>query len=190
MTSREKILAAVKKNQPEEQPLPGLNFTAPADGVLEKFVSVLNAIGGAAHLVSGYNEVQQIIEKEYDTGKRIISLVPQLPGGMPDAGADPHSFEDVELLIISAPLAVAENAAVWITGEMIQHRVLPFITQNLAVIISRDSIVPLMQQAYEQIGDADYGFGLFIAGPSKTADIEQSLVLGAHGSRTMRVFIL
>jgi L-lactate dehydrogenase complex protein LldG len=47
-----------------------------------------------------------------------------------------------------------------------------------------------MHQAYEQISSADYGFGVFLAGPSKTADIEQSLVLGAHGARGLVVFLV
>ncbi|MNW08326.1 Lactate utilization protein C [compost metagenome] len=47
-----------------------------------------------------------------------------------------------------------------------------------------------MHEAYQKIADSVYGFGTFIAGPSKTADIEQSLVLGAHGPKNMTVFIL
>jgi L-lactate dehydrogenase complex protein LldG len=47
-----------------------------------------------------------------------------------------------------------------------------------------------MHQAYERIGNQEYGFGTFIAGPSKTADIEQSLVLGAHGARGLTVFLM
>ena len=47
-----------------------------------------------------------------------------------------------------------------------------------------------MHHAYDRIAQAEYPFGLFLAGPSKTADIEQSLVLGAHGSRSMTVFLL
>jgi L-lactate dehydrogenase complex protein LldG len=79
---------------------------------------------------------------------------------------------------------------VWLREDDLRERVLPFIAKNLAVIIDRRAIVPTMHEAYQTIGYADYGFAAFIAGPSKTADIEQSLVLGAHGAITMRVFIL
>jgi L-lactate dehydrogenase complex protein LldG len=57
-------------------------------------------------------------------------------------------------------------------------------------VISKDALVPTMAQAYAQIGNADYSYGAFISGPSKTADIEQSLVIGAHGPRSLSVFIL
>jgi L-lactate dehydrogenase complex protein LldG len=58
------------------------------------------------------------------------------------------------------------------------------------VVISAERIVPTLHEAYEIIGTGDYGFGAFIGGPSKTADIEQALVLGAHGPLSMTVFIL
>lgn len=66
----------------------------------------------------------------------------------------------------------------------------PFIAQYLAIIVNKKDIIPTMHQAYERIGNQEYGFGTFIAGPSKTADIEQSLVLGAHGARGLIVFLL
>ena len=74
--------------------------------------------------------------------------------------------------------------------EQLPSRVLPFIAQQLAVIIKKESIVATMHDAYDVIADTNYGYAAFIAGPSKTADIAQSLVLGAHGPKTMTVFIL
>lgn len=192
MNSREKILAAIKNNQPAQSGLPELqSFLKPDTEVLEKYINVLTAIGGVANVVNSYAEIENIIRQEYKEAQRIISLCKELsiPG---EAGrdADAHELETVGLAVIPAQFGVAENGAVWVTDNILPQRVLPFITQQLAVIIKKENIVPTMHHAYKNIGNTDYGFGVFIAGPSKTADIEQSLVLGAHGPKTMRVFIL
>jgi L-lactate dehydrogenase complex protein LldG len=92
--------------------------------------------------------------------------------------------------VTASSLGVAENGSVWIKDEQFLSRVLPFITQQLAVVIKKENIVATMHDAYDVIANTEYGYAAFIAGPSKTADIEQSLVLGAHGSKTMTVFIL
>ena len=47
-----------------------------------------------------------------------------------------------------------------------------------------------MLDSYQLIHNTDYGYGVFISGPSKTADIEQSLVIGAHGAGSLTIFIL
>jgi L-lactate dehydrogenase complex protein LldG len=138
-------------------------------------------------------EVKQVLLKEHSSAKRVVSAFPQF-SDMAEVsvapGTGPHSLADVDLAILPAQFAVAENGALWVSDEQLPLRVLPFICQHLALVVPLESILPLMHQAYEVIGAQEYGFGTFIAGPSKTADIEQSLVLGAHGSRTLSVFLL
>lgn len=97
----------------------------------------------------------------------------------------PHELENVELAILPAYFAVAENGACWLTEALLPERVLPFITQHLILIVNKADVLPTMHEAYKNIGQQHYGYGAFIAGPSKTADIEQSLVLGAHGARSI-----
>ncbi len=193
MNSREKILEAVLKNQPQTSPLPDISmFKGDNNDTVQKYIDIFKTIGGAAYLVDDIAAVKALINEKYDFTKRIITTLPELTdiAELISPSIDPHNYEDVELAVIKAHFAVAENGAVWLTEEVMGQRIIPYICQHLAVIVSAESIVPTLHEAYEQIGMGDYGFGGFIGGPSKTADIEQALVLGAHGPLTMTVFII
>jgi len=196
MSSRGNILNAVKASQPDYTPLPQMDYPGNKNtgevNLQEKFAASLTAIGGKAEIVSTMQDSRDYIQK-LDKGKRSITTVPmlddlleQISSGLPSA----QSLQDVDYAVIEAGIAVAENGAVWVTEEGLGIRALPFICQHLIAIIRVENIVPDMHQAYEMIGSRQYGFATFIAGPSKTADIEQSLVLGAHGPRSMTVLIV
>jgi L-lactate dehydrogenase complex protein LldG len=192
MNSREKILAAVRSSQPQGSVLPEIDsFKKESSGLIEKYVLVLESIGGKAYQVKSYDEIREFVRNNFPQAKRIVTTCTELTGiDTVNISEDPHLLENIDLAILTSELGVAENAAVWVTEDMIRERVLPFISQYLAVIIKKENIVATMHHAYEKIADADYGFGAFIAGPSKTADIEQSLVLGAHGPKGMTIFIM
>lgn len=193
MNSREKILEAVLRNQPPPSPLPDIGvFTGSTHDPVERYMDVFKTIGGSAFAVESIDEVKALVNETFDTAKRTVTTLHELSGNFEllSAAADPHAYEDVELAIIRAHFAVAENGAVWLTEEVMGHRIIPYICQHLAVIVYADTIVATLHEAYAKIGEGDYGFGGFIAGPSKTADIEQALVLGAHGPLTMTVFII
>lgn len=192
MTSRAQILAKVQAHQPEAQPLPADLLTVfPAENPVEAFATILTNIGGNYIDVKDYTGVKNYITTHF-SGQRIISTLPEL-SDLSEQGwenQDPHTYANVDLAVISAHFGVAENAALWITEDLMHQRAVPFICQQLAVVMYKKDIVQTMHDAYDKIGTADYGFGSFIAGPSKTADIEQSLVLGAHGPKGMTVFAL
>ena len=107
---------------------------------------------------------------------------------------DPHDLEDVDFAILPGEFGVAENGAVWLTDAALKHRAICFIPQHVALVIRagadpNDVLVDNMHDAYKRLSFDGPGFGLFMSGPSKTADIEQSLVIGAHGPRSLTVFV-
>ncbi|KQB42021.1 Lactate utilization protein B/C [Flavobacterium daejeonense] len=194
MSSRDSILNKIKNNQPSAiNELPDLSTIGLEKfDVIETYKTVLKGIGGFCEEVSSLDEVKAYVKEHYSKDKRIISTLSEF-GDIAEINwtdDDPHTLEDVDLNIVKAHFGVAENSALWVTDAILGQRVSTFITQYLAIIVNKKDILPTMQQAYERIGDLDYGFGTFIAGPSKTADIEQSLVLGAHGARGLTVFLM
>ena len=193
MTTREKILEAVLKNQPEATALPDTSmFKGTGNDLVQKYMDIFKTIRGPCFLADTIDSVKTLINEKFDLSKRIVTTLSELSDRFEliSGTVDPHSYNDIEVAIIKAHFSVAENGAVWLTEEVMGQRIIPYICQHLAVIVYAESIVPTLHEAYEKIGTGDYGFGGFIGGPSKTADIEQALVLGAHGPLTMTVFII
>jgi len=194
LNSRELIIERAAKNKPEQSALPDISlFEKKNKGDLSAFSTVLKNIGGSVHLIHNLEELMLIVMEKHAKDSRFYSPIEEIQkliNQAPDNLNDGHDLENVELAIIKAHFAVAENGAVWVTDDLMGNRALPFICQHLAVIITENDIVPTMHEAYRQPSLNNYNYGSFIAGPSKTADIEQSLVLGAHGPKSMTVFVI
>ncbi|MEM9258070.1 MAG: LUD domain-containing protein, partial [Bacteroidota bacterium] len=159
--------------------------------------------GNAADLLATFTEVltgskAAVIQREalvtyvqthFSDAKTIVSTVAEVKGTLDlENVQDPLELAGVDLAVITGRLGVAENGAIWVTEEEAVVRVLPFITQHL-IIVMEGPLVPTMHEAYPLAKVGESGFGVFIAGPSKTADIEQSLVIGAHGPRSLVVVL-
>ncbi len=193
MSSREQILSNIKKNQPDYQELNiNFKFESVYENLYEKFSEILHFVGGKALEVSSYQEIKDDVRQHYQGVTNIATTIDEL-SELADFSlniSDPHELEMLNLAIIKGDFAVAENAAIWVSEKQLSHRALPMITQYLAIIIHKSDILTNMHRAYERVKVDETGFGTFISGPSKTADIEQSLVIGAHGARSLVVYVL
>lgn len=193
MSARENILNAIKSNQPSLVTLPEINLNRVIhfeDRYLQ-FKTILQNIGGVAKMASNLDEIKKIIENDKLDNLFVIDLLSNLSEEDRQKITMPaFELEKLEKVYIRSSLAVAENGAVWITESQMQNRLLPFISQNLILVIEKNDIVDTMHDAYNKIDTTKVEFGVFIAGPSKTADIEQSLVIGAHGARTTTVYVI
>jgi L-lactate dehydrogenase complex protein LldG len=198
MSSKAAILASINL-----QPIPALDLPPPiaqplrfADS-LQQFSDVLKMIGGQAIRAADLAEVQRLLleQEVVQAAQQIVNVVPGLdfpPQKLLalESLADPHQLERVDVAILRGVFPVAENGAVWCTDEWTKHRVVYFLSQHLILVVPAKSIVHNMHEAYERLAFEQPGFGMFLAGPSKTADIEQSLVIGAHGARSLTVYLV
>ncbi len=210
--SKAQILAAIRRARPPAVELPPVDrpWTEYADR-RQQLAQVIKAVGGVVVSVRDVAELNDQLPAlpAYAEAKHIGSLVPGV--GRPNVDlatvATPHDLAELDLAILPGQFAVAENGAVWVTDDDLPHRVVYFLAQHLILVVPAAEIVDNMHAAYERLAAAlprqdaaaidsrpilgrNPGFGAFISGPSKTADIEQSLVIGAHGARSLTVFLL
>ena len=194
MSAREKILQAIAANKPATVNLPEINrvhITNYAEPVV-KFIATLESIGGKVYELSGISQLESRINEEVGKGNLIINTIDGLTVRVTGIGnSEPAvELEPVYTTYLRGALGVAENGAVWISESQMKNRLLPFICQHLVIVLEKAKIVSTMQHAYATINTFEEGFGVFLAGPSKTADIEQALVIGAHGARSLTVLLL
>jgi L-lactate dehydrogenase complex protein LldG len=186
MSSREQILGKIKRVTKADSPLPDIPDFEFAGEIKERFVQSIQGNKG---------EVIDVADLEVFLKSNGFSKIISLAKGLEQLSTrtlpdNPHELADLEVAVIQGQFGVAENGAIWLTDADLGLRALPFITEHLVIVLSEDSLVSNMHEAYKRIGEQHSGFGLFIAGPSKTADIEQSLVIGAHGARSLRVVLV
>lgn len=155
-----------------------------------QFAEMLTSVGGRCLFLQSDGELSLRLQEHpaYSSAKKVVSRVAGIAGNVDlDAVTDPHDLEDVDFAVLPAHFGVAENGAVWITDEGIKQRAVYFIVQHLVLVLDARQIVHNMHEAYQRLQWGERGFGAFLSGPSKTADIEQSLVIGAHGPRSLTV---
>ncbi|MCQ2255739.1 MAG: LUD domain-containing protein [Bacteroidaceae bacterium] len=195
MSSKDLILGTLRKNVRETYDMPDLSFKKLTfDDPVAEFIKQVTTTAGAKLMeIKPGDDLNAKIREAYPNAKVIASNLPGINAQKnPDEVAEAQELDGTDLGVIEGGVACAENACVWVPMNM-KQKAICFISEFLVIIVSKKNIVSNMHDAYkalEQMGETSkYGFGTFISGPSKTADIEQSLVYGAQAACGVTIFL-
>lgn len=193
MSSKEEILAKIRQNTQTRYEKPNVAYMdrLTYSDQIKQFCNISKGVGGRALVLGEGEDVNDIIRDAYPDAKRIASVWPEITCATfnPDELEDPRELDGTEVAVIRGEIGVAENGAVWIP-QVEKHKAVYFISEKLVILLDRNKIVDTMYDAYRELERKDFGFGTFISGPSKTADIEQALVMGAHGAKGVLVILV
>ena len=191
MSSRDDILGRIRKNQPPPQPLPPVPaFGAPTGSVLERFKAALVRMGGKLAAAPGDGDLDALIRQLFPDAKIVCSATPEVLGNLPlDRVKGPGELDAVDVGVVRAVYGVAETGSVWLTEKEFRVNTLGFLAQHLVVLLDPGRIVGNLHHAYRERAQFDARYGVFMTGPSATADIEGVLIHGAQGIRTLTVVL-
>jgi L-lactate dehydrogenase complex protein LldG len=215
MSSRDIILASVRNNLPQpavplpenieidqkgtepgyKQPLTSIpevqRSSHVGEAILGYFRRELEVMGGRSFEVADATAAKAKVAELFPTAKVICSAVPEVPGTKNlEAALDPHDLNDVDVGVVRSRIGVAEAGAVWLTEADLVVNALGVLSQHLVVLLDPAAIVETMHDAYGQIDLTASSYGVFMAGPSATGDIEGVIIHGAQGARSMTVLLL
>jgi L-lactate dehydrogenase complex protein LldG len=106
--------------------------------------------------------------------------------------ARPSNGDD-KLGITGAFCALAENGTLMLLSGADTHATTSLLPENHVAIVPASRIVRSMEDAWDLLRQEHAGLPRqvnFVSGPSRTADIEMTLVLGAHGPFRVHVIIV
>jgi L-lactate dehydrogenase complex protein LldG len=217
MNAREAILASVRRNLPKpsvplpDAPriarqkvvaclghsgnlhgLPRVEHSANEEGAaVSNFKKQLKGMGGRSFEVADAAEARAKVAELFPTAKVVCSTVPEVPGNRRlESGGDPRLLNDVDVGVIRSTLGVAEAGAVWLTQNELLVNALGVLSQQLVVLLDPEAIVETMHDAYDHINLRASPYGVFMAGPSATGDIEGVIIHGAQGARSLTVLLM
>lgn len=163
-----------------------LNIEEEKSGKVDRFKESLIQVGGVFFEINEKSEFNAFIDEYFPNAENFMKK------DVREKYAQKYPIKklaELKTIIIEGQFGIAENGAIWIDDHNLSHRLIPFVCEELIIYLNSKQIVEDMHQAYSKLKNHETGFGVFISGPSKTADIEQNLVYGAHAAKKLIVVL-
>ena len=188
---KEELFDKLRRNTREQFDMPDLTINAiKYPDTVKQFIEMSKTVGGKVKCIKKDDDVNKVIRELYPDAKVFASNVPGIEADLnPDTVAEAKDLNGTDVGILQGELGVAENGCVWVPQTM-KEKAVCFISEELVIMLDKKNIVDNMHEGYKRIRVPELGYGCWISGPSKTADIEQALVMGAQAARGVTVLLI
>lgn len=191
--NKEELFQKLRANTREQYDMPDMNIQGISyPDPFKQFAEMTKTVGGNIVEAKEGDDINVLIKSLYPEAKTFASNLPYITIAQknPDTVVEAKDLDGTDVGIVEGRIGVAENGCVWIPQTM-KEKAVCYISEYLVIILKKSDIVNNMHEAYKRITfDPQYNFGAFISGPSKTADIEQALVMGAQAARGVTVIVV
>jgi len=202
-SARQEILEKLRKvtlSEPENEP----DFDTPVyhsiDVPLEEaFKQNLEKVNGSVHLFPSEPALMEAL-KQFLTQYNINQICCNEDALQEELTSFEISYqncteipESIEVGITGCEFLIAHTGSVMVSSAQKGGRQI-FVYPPVHIVVAKKSqLVPYLEEAYSGLINK-YANNLpsqitLITGPSRTADIEKTLILGAHGPREVHVFL-
>ena len=207
VTSKEKILKAIRNGLMNRQPNPyaSVNMDKAVlqsvdDSIELHFAQELSELGGKFIFVESESDLGNtlaLIIKEEDFGP-VFCVNPELQAHLSSEGVEYFSenkdLKDIKSGLTECEFLVARFGSVLMSAGLTSGRKLHAWPEVHLVVAYASQLVPEISDAIIAMREKYNGFLpsmiTLVSGPSRTADIEKTLVMGAHGPRELFVFFV
>jgi len=212
MNAREEILGRVRANLAGVAPAPRSASTdepgRPADledpaRCVTRFRELLESVGGRVTIVRSEDEAREVLARrvrELGATRVVVSDAPaagRLVGTLSGARVLASTADRAELLgaevgVTSAQWGIAETGTLVLLSDHERSRLASLLPAVHVALLDARCILPTLGAALAAVHDGSLAGRTvtFVTGPSRTADIELTLVVGVHGPRELDVLLL
>lgn len=208
ITSKEKILKNIREAliHSTAQPFPSVNSSIPLYRDSKEPLDILfakqfNAVSGQFIYCENNEKFAESIKllinekglnKVFCWDERLLSLV-QYNGAIPELSAE-RELEDIDAGITYCESLLARTGSIIVSSKQAAGRILTIFPPVHIIVAYISQLVYDIDEGLQKIVDK-YENKIpsmisLVTGPSRTADIEKTLVLGAHGPKELIVFLI
>lgn len=115
-----------------------------------------------------------------------------IAGGLPSeiVSCDPRAVERADGALLEARLLCSETGSVGLAASDIGPRRAAYAPPTLVIVALEQALVGSLADALVRVGSDGEAYAVLVAGPSRTADVEKTVVIPAHGPRAVHLVVV